>query len=251
MMAAHQLLKHHREALINDRAISDWAVEGRGYFSATTKEQLAELGFKGAQLKRLSLPGLVLPIWNITGRIVSHLYRPDAPDVVPKTNRMRKYERIAGTANCLDVPPLVGEMLHEAAPEQLIFTEGVQKADAAASQGLLCVDLIGVFNFRGKDKSGRKRVIPDFEALPLEGLDCYIAYDSDVMTKPEVLKAVRIYRRPCPPSSSTTVNCETTAMMPSKPSARRMKFRARKSSIAEASLVASFGSKAIRRSRRS
>jgi putative DNA primase/helicase len=68
----------------------------------------------------------------------------------------------------------------------LIITEGVRKADSAATAGLCCIDLLGVYNFRGKNEHGGLTALADWEEVALNDRQVYIAFDSDVMQIPEV-----------------------------------------------------------------
>src|SRR5262249_49382406 len=58
------------------------------------------------------------------------------------------------------------------------------------SQGLLCVALLGVWNWRGSNEAGGKTALPDWEAIALNGRKVYISFDSDVSEKPEVHAAL-------------------------------------------------------------
>jgi hypothetical protein len=64
-------------------------------------------------------------------------------------------------------------------------TEGEKKVDAGVSQGLLMIGMSGVWNGQ-KDK----RLIPDWDLLPLTGEDFSIAPDSDIETNTSVQGAV-------------------------------------------------------------
>ena len=65
-----------------------------------------------------------------------------------------------------------------------------RKADAAVSQGLCAVDVLGVWGFRGTNAYGGKAALADWEAIALNGREAYIAFDSDVMVKREVHAAL-------------------------------------------------------------
>jgi predicted RNA-binding protein YlxR (DUF448 family) len=47
-----------------------------------------------------------------------------------------------------------------------------------------------VWNWRGKNNSGGKIALPDWKYIALNGRSVYICFDSDVMRKPEVHKAM-------------------------------------------------------------
>ncbi len=131
---------HHRHALLEESGISLSVVAGRGYCTATTKTELAELGFSGKQ--RLT-PALVVPMYSPAGQLVTHQIRPDAP----RTNqdgKAIKYETPAGSPVRLDVHPSQTERVKDASVPLWII-EGVKKADSLASRGQCAVALQGVW----------------------------------------------------------------------------------------------------------
>ncbi|MGC4105372.1 MAG: DUF3854 domain-containing protein [Thermomicrobiales bacterium] len=89
----------------------------------------------------------------------------------------------------LDVPPGCRDRLGDPSIP-LFITEGARKADAAASQGLCCIAVLGVWNWRGTNAQGGTVALPDFEVMALNGRDVYLVFDSDVVTKPTVRKAL-------------------------------------------------------------
>jgi hypothetical protein len=74
--------------------------------------------------------------------------------------------------------------------EPLWITEGVRKADSAVSHGLTCIDLLGVWNWRGSNRFGGKTVLADWEAIALNGRQVILAFDSDALTKVGVRRAL-------------------------------------------------------------
>ncbi|HSK83215.1 MAG TPA: hypothetical protein VK902_07380 [Rubrobacter sp.] len=46
-------------------------------------------------------------------------------------------------------------------------------------------------NWRGANEKGGKVALPDWEHIALNGRKVYVAFDSDVMLKPQVHKALR------------------------------------------------------------
>src|SRR5215467_12780213 len=99
-----------------------------------------------------------------------------------------KYETPSGARMVVDVPPSVRQWLGD--PKRPLFiTEGARKADAAVSQDLCCVALLGVWNWRGSNEHGGKVALPDWESVALNDREIYICFDSDVMTKPAVHQA--------------------------------------------------------------
>ncbi len=188
MSATGQLLPQHA-ALLGASAISDEVALARGYRSVERRARLTELGFSSAQAR---VPALLIPIWNIHGEVALHQLRPDEPRI-DNRGRAVKYETVARARMVLDVPPAVRDKLGDPAIP-LWFTEGVRKADAAVSAGLCCVALLGVWNWRGTNEQGGKVALADFESIALNGRAVVLAFDSDVVTKPEVRLALERLR---------------------------------------------------------
>jgi hypothetical protein len=178
------LLAHH-QALLDASAISQVVAEKRGYFSATTGAALKTLGFGRSQL---SVPALVIPLYDVFGECFGYQARPDHPRQV--RGKTVKYETPTKQANRIDVPPSCREQLEDPAIP-LIITEGSRKADAAASRGMCCVSLNGVYGWRGTNDKGGKTVLPDFGAIALNDRQVVLCFDSDAMTKPEVHQALK------------------------------------------------------------
>lgn len=178
------LLPHHRSMLLEESAISLEVVLARGYRSVQSKAELEYLGFGRSQRNP---PGLLLPIHDPFGKIVSYQFRPDVPR--EKHGKPIKYETPTGSRMVLDVPPTVKDRIGD--PDVPLFiTEGIKKGDALASRGLCSVDLMGVWNWRGKNEHGGKTALPEWEDVALNDRETYIVFDSDVMVKPEVSRAL-------------------------------------------------------------
>lgn len=69
--------------------------------------------------------------------------------------------------------------------QTLVITEGELKANCACSLGIPTLGLGGVWNFKSKLES----LIPDLRALPWDGRNVVICYDSDARTNAQVVKA--------------------------------------------------------------
>jgi uncharacterized protein (DUF927 family) len=178
------LLPHHAE-LIARSGISDEVAAARGYYSASEHHEIKILGFANRQIM---LPALVVPIYDVNGRLTLHQVRPDSPRV-DKGGRPIKYETQAKHRLCLDVPPTIRRRLTDPA-EPLWITEGARKADAAVSAGLCCIALLGVWGWRGTNGDGGRTALPCWEAIALNGRDVFVCFDSDVTTKREVESAL-------------------------------------------------------------
>jgi hypothetical protein len=185
--SASGLLPHHAN-LITASAISNEVARARGYRTVSTKAKLKGLGFGEAQRR---IPALLIPIWSITGEIATYQIRPDEPRI--KDGKPLKYETPAGARMALDVPPAARPLLGDPAIP-LFITEGARKADAAVSQGLCCIALLGVWNFRGTNEHGGLTALADWEHVALKGRKAYICFDSDVMEKDAVRLAMKRLR---------------------------------------------------------
>jgi P4 family phage/plasmid primase-like protien len=178
------LLPHHAELLVTS-SISLEVARARRYRSVTNPHQLEGLGFGPSQR---CFPALLLPVWGVTGQVVTYQLRPDRPRT-GRNGKAIKYETPLSARMALDVPPMVHPLISD--PKQPLFiTEGLRKADAAVSHGLCCVALLGVWNFRGTNKHGGKVALADWESVALNGRQTYLCFDSDVMVKPQVHAAL-------------------------------------------------------------
>jgi hypothetical protein len=173
----------HR-AMLAASGISDDVAKARGYRTIRKKVDLKRLGFADSQL---NVPALLVPNFNAVGELAGYQIRPDAPRVVK--GRILKYESAKGTPPIVDVPPLAREWVRDPA-RPLFVTEGARKADAAVSAGLCCIDLPGVWGFRGRNEHGGYTTLPDWACIAIKERKVYVAFDSDVMQKRQVHKAL-------------------------------------------------------------
>jgi hypothetical protein len=166
--------------LCEESGIAEEIITARGYFTATTKVQLKELGFADTQRR---VPALVVPVYNVDGALATYQARPDQARV--KKGKSIKYETPSGTRMVLDISPSSRHYLDN--PKRpLWITEGVKKGDALATRGCCAIALLGVWSWRGTNAHGGKAALSDWEHIALNGRLTYIVFDSDVMTKPEV-----------------------------------------------------------------
>lgn len=172
------LLSHHLELVQNSR-ISPEVAHRRGYESVMRMRRLAELGFAPSQQL---VPGLLMPIRNIAGEVVTYSYRPDEPRADRRrTSKVIKYENPAGSKLPLDIPLGLQEEL-ENPKVDLWITEGTRKVDALVSHGACAIGVIGVWGWRGEAVT--------WEGIALQGRTVYFCFDSDITTKPEVKRAL-------------------------------------------------------------
>jgi hypothetical protein len=169
-------LPQHVE-LIEKSAILPKVAKARGYRSVTNPSELQDLGFSKAQQL---VPGLLVPIRSVMGKIATHQLRPDEPRL--RDGKPVKYETMAGTKMVLDVPPLARAWLGD--PKVPFYlTEGARKADAAVSRELCSIALLGVWNWRGTNAKGGKVALPDWESVALNERDVFIVFDSERSTR--------------------------------------------------------------------
>ena len=187
-----RLSPKHRKTLqgygLNDSTIDAW-----GCYSVL-EEDLRARGFAMG----VRPPGIALPILP-PGCRKAHgfMYKPDNPRQLEKKNgkvRICKYEHAVGALNHVHVPRSVQKKLFDeghAYPRTLVITEGPIKAEKAAQEGIDCVALLGVWNWR--QKFGSESVpIEDLDKIPWKEFDAVeVCFDSDAATNPNVLKAER------------------------------------------------------------
>lgn len=190
------LLSQEHLAVLRQSAISDQVIAARGYRTVTDVAELEQLGFARSQCRS----GLLLPLHTTDGGNGIYILRPDNPRVVEEKhrgkfpdgtypNRVIKYEQPQGIGSRLDCPPPCLPQLGKPAVP-LWITEGQKKADALASVGQCVIALLGVWNFKGKNEFGGNTLLADFDYIALNGREVRIVFDSDVMTKPPVRKAL-------------------------------------------------------------
>jgi Protein of unknown function (DUF3631)/Domain of unknown function (DUF3854) len=183
----HDLADQHRQ-LLEDSAVSTEVAAERGYWTATRKAELETLGFKRYQQ---TVPALVIPFRDARGRIVNYQIRPDQPRI-GDNGKPVKYESPAGIVPTLDVPPRCRDRLHSP-HSPLWISEGARKADAATSAGLCCVSLPGVWSWVKRLNGDARQVLPDLQRVKFEDRKVIVAFDSDVMVKPQVHKALEAF----------------------------------------------------------
>jgi hypothetical protein len=178
----------HRLELEGGSSITARIIEQRGYWTATKPESLRALGHGYSEDQCQLVPCLVIPIWGVDKNVVSSQIKPVSPRTVD--GKILKYESPAGQPPRLDIHPYIAENIRDPHKE-LWITEGAKKADSAIVRGLTCIDLAGVWNWRGRNKHGGITELADWENIALKHRTIYIAFDSDVMQKREVLTALK------------------------------------------------------------
>jgi hypothetical protein len=176
------LAEHHRVMLERDSAIDPAVITERGYWTARGPGDLVGFGFKPYQIRERGFPALIVPQHDPSGERTYSVLRPDHPRTT-SAGRVVKYDQPAGVGLRLDVPPRCVEGLREVS-RPLWWTEGAKKSDALASRGLIAVNTPGVEGWRSPT------AIPDLFGIPLKEREVIVAYDSDLLSKPAVMRAV-------------------------------------------------------------
>jgi len=183
--ALPKLLTDHFHHLNEGSGISVDVIRERGYRSVLGRSELETLGFSSAQRRA---PGILIPLWSVDGKEAGFQFRPDHPRTASR-GRPVKYESPRGSTNRLDCPPRCQGMLGD--PDiALWITEGSKKADALASCDACAVSLTGVWGFKGKNQFGGITFLADWDYIALRGRTVYLAFDSDIVTKEPVRKAL-------------------------------------------------------------
>jgi hypothetical protein len=179
------LAEQHKKMLLEESGISPESVEARGYRTVDTRSELKRLGFSERQCNK---PGLLIPVYSPTGDIATYQFRPDEPRI-DKDGKPVKYETPSGSRMVLDVHPSAREMLGN--PTMPLFiTEGIKKSDALVSCDRCAVALLGVWSWRGRNGDGGLTALAEWDYVALNDREVYIVFDSDVMLKPQVHKAM-------------------------------------------------------------
>jgi len=180
-----KLLTSHFQQLCEGSGISTDIIRERSYRSLLGKVELKKLGFSTAQQRT---PGILIPLWDVNGKQTGYQYRPDNPRLDSR-DRPVKYESLLGSSNRLDCPSRCQKILGN--PQvPLWITEGSKKADALASKGACTISVTGVWGFKGKNQFGGITILADWDYIALKGRTVYLAFDSDIVTKEPVRKAL-------------------------------------------------------------
>ncbi|MBA2084655.1 hypothetical protein DMTZ50_0460 [Dehalococcoides mccartyi] len=180
-----ELLTSHLQHLSEGSGISTEVIKERGYRSILNKSDLEKHGFLSSQRRA---PGILIPLWGVDGGQVGCQYRADNPRSDSR-QRPLKYESPVGSSNHLDCPPRCRPMLGDP-KTPLWITEGSKKADALASHGACVISLTGVWGFKGKNEFGGITLLADWDRIAIKDRLVYLAFDSDVVSKDLVRKAL-------------------------------------------------------------
>ena len=187
----------HRARL--ERTMTPEIITARGYVSILP-ENVGWLATQGYAVYQCGT-GLFIPMWPVLAADFEGRPRPDGSQLrrdKPRTKnagpgkprKVVKYETPANQISCLDVHPSNRSRLRDLYTE-LWVTEGIVKADAGASHGMLIVSLQGVWNWLGRDgRGGASAALPDFDALGLKGRIVITVFDADSRDNKHVYDAL-------------------------------------------------------------
>jgi hypothetical protein len=174
------LAEPYRRMLFEESGIDPEVAAERGYRTIRRRSDMPP-GF--AKKKRRL--GLLIPMYSPDGTTTGCQLRPDRP-YRNEGGKPYRYACPTGARVIADVHPrMMGAAADPDVP--LWITEGVKKGDALTSRGRCAISLIGVWNFRLKRSP---EMLPCFNYVALQGRRVFVVYDSDVMVKPEVQKAL-------------------------------------------------------------
>ncbi|MFO8101896.1 MAG: DUF3854 domain-containing protein [Dehalococcoidia bacterium] len=184
------LAERHLNELHVESGITIDVILERGYQTIWGKQPLEKAGFNKNQRRA---PGYLLPGIGVDGQPIHPQYKPDNPRMnsSEKNPKPVKYETPADTGLRLNTHPrCVPDLGNPEIP--LIITEGTKKVDACVTHGLCAIGINGVFGYKGRNEYGAPTFLADWNYVALKGRNVYLAFDSDIVTKPQVNRALEI-----------------------------------------------------------
>ena len=187
--ARRTLSREHRRTLEVGSAILHEVLDENPARTVTHGRDLPE-GFSKRQRRRG--PGILFSFTRPDGT-TGYSFRPDEPD--PKRPG-HKYEQpckaLGAPGNVLGIPAGMRHLVDDTSVP-VFFVEGIKKMLAVESAAriagtvVLVVCISGVWNWLAKGGNP----IADLLAIPVEGREVYIGFDSDVFRNPDVGDAAR------------------------------------------------------------
>jgi putative DNA primase/helicase len=174
---------------------ADVAAE-RGYRRIESQRQLDAYGHLFTP-KQQQTPGVLVPVHRLGEPIIAtYVLRPDKPRI-DEAGKTVKYEWPQGVGLCLDVLPRSRDALAD--PTVPIWiTEGAKKADALTSHlgsSIVAININGVWGWKRKESTGASKPLDDFDVIAWKDREVVLAFDSDVIRKEEVQRAVKALAR--------------------------------------------------------
>jgi hypothetical protein len=170
--------------MLQDSAIIPEVSRARGYQTITRKSALRGYGFNPEQCRT---PTLLIPVYDARGRLITYQARPDEPRIDRHAGAV-EYDVCPGRQFALDAPLSCLCLLSD--PSTPIYiTDEVFKADSAASQGLCCVDLVGLGPALNDYDVERRLSSGDWDGIALYNRVIRFVYDADSTHRPETRSA--------------------------------------------------------------
>lgn len=165
--------------------LSDETIVAAGFASVRPCDIAKEIGFNSNEIES----AYRIPFDKNNSRY-KLFYKTEAKPGV----RRPKYTQKKGTVNRLYIPVFLTSTVLKSL-STLHFTEGEKKALKATQDGLPCIGITGLWNWK---KKGTDELIPDFDKIELAGREINIVPDSDWLDlgkdgKPKNLKDA-VYR---------------------------------------------------------
>lgn len=189
------LIQRHYDHL-KTSGISDEIIGERGYTSVFSYKNWEDLKAGKLASGQHKFPGIAFPNYGL-GQETNTVWvlRPDNPRKPKGSDRSIKYEWPTGVPTNIDMLPRFFELLRDPTIP-IIITEGTKKGDSIATHFTgkhLAVPLAlnGVWGWITKDKKFDGKLInSEIYQINLENRKVRLAFDSDVVAKPSVRKAL-------------------------------------------------------------
>lgn len=147
------------------------------------------------ELTDIRVPAYEIPYFDSIGRTMKMASRVKFLATVPGNPDMRYWQR-ADTIPRAYLPPVLKyrsvrrwDVVMKSSHMPIYITEGEKKAASACINGLPCIGLGGVWSFKSK-KAGIA-LLKELEKTEWKDRLVYIVFDSDVVEKPEVMRAMQ------------------------------------------------------------
>jgi hypothetical protein len=129
--------------LEQDSGIHPDVINSRGYRTVTSHAELQRLGFGRGQCPA---PALLIPVYDLDGRVALYQARSDRPRM-NREGQLARYEVPRGAKLTVDVPPSVRPKVLDPS-EPLFVVMGVRSADSVASRDAACVGILSHLGVR-------------------------------------------------------------------------------------------------------
>ena len=157
------------------------------YQHVTREEAYKLVGYK--------LSGWVVLFCNLKGNPYLHqgkpFYRIKPEPQQLKDNDLPKYLTSKDAGSRPYFSRLATEKKYKTC-KKLFITEGEKKADSLTHYDFPCIALSGVNSWKDK-RSGESKPLPELEALNWKNRQVYLVFDSDIVSKIQVLQALQSF----------------------------------------------------------